>query len=129
MDFVNNNQKRIHWNKYNNIEFYRQYIEQNIINNFIDLTFTKLDYLQYDGIKIIINIEIGYCRWIIDFIKKYKKEMYNFSIFNYNNHDRLGEYIKENIYTKNKFKDEIMEMSLYCIYKKIKLGKEKIRKG
>lgn len=125
MDFINN--KYIDWNKHNNIEFYRQSIEQIIIDNYIDLTFTKIEDIQNNNKKIIIDIKSEYCRWIMNFIKKYKNEIYNFSLYNYDINDNLGKYIDENTDINNDIRNEIMEISLYCIYKKNKLGKEKFK--
>lgn len=119
---VFSNKKLINWNKKNIIEFYRQKIEQDIIDNYIELTFTCLDYEKNDRSKIIIDIGSGYCKWLISFIRKYKKHIFNFSIYSFDNIDILGNYLKENVKLENNIKAEIIELGLYCIY----LKKDKI---
>lgn len=127
--FFSNNKQLIDWNKKNDIEFYRQKIEQDIINTYLELTLTCLDYKNFgknDSSKIIIDIGSGYCKWLINFIKTYKKQIYNFSIYSLDNIDILGNYLNNHINIENEIKDEIIELGLYCIYIKKDLKKEKL---
>lgn len=110
------NKKLINWKEPNCIEVYRQNIEQNIIDNFLKLTFTTLDIdnsLKNKKIKII-DIETGYSKWLIKFIKIYKKDIYSFSILNLDVNDTLGHYLKNFKNIDNKVKDEMINLGLYC---------------
>lgn len=120
----------------NNIEVYRQTIQQDIINKFFDLTFSPIVEDEYQN--IIIDMGSGYSRWLINFIKKYKKNISKFIIYSFDINDILGEYLKElsivekqnnsdilNKEIKN-IKDDIIEVGTYSIYIKKDLTKEKI---
>lgn len=123
--FVNN--KLLNWEKPDNIEFYRQPIQQSIIDNFFDLTFSFININEIiNSKKIIIDIGSGYGKWLNKFIKKYKNKINNFSIYSYDINDILGNYLKEFINIENRIKDEIIEIGLYCIFRKKDLRKQKI---
>lgn len=122
------NKPLIDWNESDNIEFYRQLTQQNIIDKIFNLTFTfnnnKIE--KNDDKKIIIDIGSGYSKWLIKFIKKYKNSINMFSIYSYDINDVLGEYLKEFVDIENREKQEIIELGLYCIYKRKDLKKDKI---
>lgn len=127
--FFKNNKQLINWNKKNDIEFYRQKIEQDIIDNYLELTFTCLDHNNLeknDRSKIIIDMGSGYCKWLIKFIKTYKKQIFNFSIYSFDNIDILGNYLNDDINIENNIKEEIIELGLHCVYIKKDLKKGKL---
>lgn len=126
MFFLNNKKELIDWFIYNDAEFIRQSIHQEIIEKNFNLTLNFLDHsiLQNDELNIIIDVGSGYCRWLIKFIRKHKELMNKFSIYYYDIVDNLGNYLKEFINIENDIKNEIFEIGLYCTYVKKDLKKE-----
>lgn len=109
--------KLINWKKPDIIELYRYNIEQNIIDNFGDSTFTcfdknyEINNQEIKENKIIINIESGYSKWLTKFIEKFdnikikkiKMPLYKEDIFN-------GICIENVILGYSQFKDNILKM-------------------
>lgn len=124
MKFLNNKKELINWVEYNDIEFRRQSIQQDIIEKSLGLTNIDHGILQNEEINIILDIGSGYCRWLINIIRKHKLLMNKLSIYYYDIVDNLGIYLKKFVNIENSIKDEIMEIGLYCIFVKKDLKKE-----
>lgn len=111
-----NKRKLINWKRPDDLELYRYDIEQKIINVFYEPEFLFLynNYNKKSNEKIIIIIDFGYSKWLINFIEKHKKEKNNFSIFNLdfnNTFDFYLNYLKD---VENNIKNDLIDIGIYC---------------
>lgn len=116
--------KLINWKKPDIIELYRYNIEQNIIDNFGDSTFTcfdknyEINNQEIKENKIIINIESGYSKWLTKFIEKHKQEINNFSIFNLYFNNTSDYYLNCLANIDNNVKYDFFDIGLYSELRK-----------
>lgn len=115
-----------------NIEIYRQYIQQEIIDKFFDLTYSPIIDNHINDKKFIVDMGSGYCRWSLKLIKKFQNMLISndIVIYNFDINDILNEYLKEILNIENdmiKIKDEIIKIGYYSIYEKINLRTDKLR--
>lgn len=108
--------KLINWKEPDIIELYRLNIEQNIIDLFGDSTFScfNQNYINKDkDIKIIINIECGYSKWVSDFLNKNKQNMNDYAFFYIDINDISTHYLNSLADINNRVKQDLIMMAAY----------------